>query len=401
MVSEHEVLLTDAESGKWLEEYHLSSTDGVQLAGSTDWSIHKRTLRGGLSDGVDVVTVDNGALSFDVLPTRGMGLWRGEYQGIDLGWRSPVKHPVHPAFVNLTERQGLGWLAGFNEWMCRCGLSSFGAPGNDIVEKEDALPVETPLTLHGRIANTPAHRVSAWVDGKERGTLAVQGEMEEASLFGPKLRLISTVQTVAGSNSIEIVDEITNLSDESGELQILYHTNMGPPLLEQGARIVAGFKRIAPCNEHAAASIESWDICAAPTTGFLEQCYFIEPIANGNGDAHVMLCNAAADKGFSLSFNVQELPCLTVWKNTAGNNDGYVTGLEPGTSYPNLKSFERQHGRVLLLSPGETYRTSLKITIHGDADSVADKAEEIHQQMAGCSPTLHREMHPDFSPLVG
>ena len=31
--------------------------------------------------GVDLIEVHNGALSFSVLPTRGMGLWRGEYRG--------------------------------------------------------------------------------------------------------------------------------------------------------------------------------------------------------------------------------------------------------------------------------------------------------------------------------
>ena len=44
-----------------------------------------------------------------------MGLWRGDYHGLPLGWRSPVLGPVHPKFVEQADRGGLGWLAGFDE----------------------------------------------------------------------------------------------------------------------------------------------------------------------------------------------------------------------------------------------------------------------------------------------
>ncbi|MEJ7595915.1 MAG: hypothetical protein WKF77_30760 [Planctomycetaceae bacterium] len=50
----------------------------TRLIGSNeDWSASMRRLAGGLSDGVDVVTLDNGRLSLDILPTRGMEFWRG------------------------------------------------------------------------------------------------------------------------------------------------------------------------------------------------------------------------------------------------------------------------------------------------------------------------------------
>jgi hypothetical protein len=48
---------------------------------------------------------------------------------VRLGWDSPVKEVVHPQFINLQSRGGLGWLEGFNEWMVRCGLEWAGHPG--------------------------------------------------------------------------------------------------------------------------------------------------------------------------------------------------------------------------------------------------------------------------------
>ena len=151
------IVLTDAAEGVWSETFELRESAGLRLAGGSDWSVRKRTLRGGVSEGVDVVDLHNGALSVSILPTRGMGLWRGSYRGIPIGWNSPVKQPVNPCYVNQTDRNGLGWLTGFNELLCRCGLSSNGAPGLDVIVDNTGQKTEAPLTLHGKIANIPAH----------------------------------------------------------------------------------------------------------------------------------------------------------------------------------------------------------------------------------------------------
>src|ERR1700692_3649544 len=118
-------LLTDLAADVWLDSFAASS-DSVHLHTPHPWSIRKRTLRGGLRDGVDLIEVHNGALSYSILPTRGMGLWRGEYRGNFLGWRAPVLGPVHPQFVNLNDRGGIGWLEGFDEWLGRFGLFANG-----------------------------------------------------------------------------------------------------------------------------------------------------------------------------------------------------------------------------------------------------------------------------------
>src|SRR2546423_8283395 len=72
--------LTDVINDVWLDSFSVGN-DSLRLATPHDWSIRKRTLRGGLRDGIDLVEVHNGALSYSVLPSRGMGLWRGGYRG--------------------------------------------------------------------------------------------------------------------------------------------------------------------------------------------------------------------------------------------------------------------------------------------------------------------------------
>src|SRR5262249_53473652 len=151
------------------------------------WSIRKRTLRGGLRDGIDVIEVHNGALAFTLVPTRGMGLWRGDYRGNALGWRAPLLGPVHPLHVNPADRGGIGWLAGFDERVCRCGLASNGPPGEDVHTDRAGRTHRDQLTLHGRIANQPAHFVEVRVNLDPPHELTVIGHVEEAGLFFPHL----------------------------------------------------------------------------------------------------------------------------------------------------------------------------------------------------------------------
>ena len=392
------VVLTDVANGVWLDEYRLVQDAEVQLPGSTDWSISKRTLRGGVSEGVDVVEVDNGSFRVSVLPTRGMGLWRGEYRGFPLSWKSPVSMPVNPRWVNITERNGLGWLAGFNEWLCRCGLTSHGAPGTDVVRDNQGNATKIQLTLHGKIANTPAHRVEIGVSDEGEGLLWVTGVVDETMLFGPCLRLTSRLETRVGSNRLRIIDEVTNLSGQPGEVELLYHTNFGPPLLEQGARFVAPLEEVAPRDPRAAEGIDNWQEYDKPTPGYVEQCYFLAPAADKTGRTLVLLRNSAGDRGVSLQFNRRQLPHFCVWKNTVAEADGYVTGLEPATSFPNLKTFEREQGRVLNLAAGESYRTQVEIAVHTSKGDVSAVEEEIAGIQGDVPPRVHRQPQAKYSP---
>src|SRR4029078_9324331 len=139
---------------------------------------------GGLRQGVTSLRIDNGVFSFEVIPTRGMGIRKAWLGTEEIGCQSPVRGRVHPAFVPAGEPSGLGWLDGFDEMLVRCGLESNGAPEFD--EKSGALK----YPLHGRIANRPAHEVHIGIDG-QTGDIIVRGVVEETRFHFLKLRLIS------------------------------------------------------------------------------------------------------------------------------------------------------------------------------------------------------------------
>lgn len=376
-------VLLDVAKGVYLDDWRI---DSAHTGHPGDWSVSTRRLRGGLSDGVDVVTLDNGHLSVDILPTRGMGLWRGECQGLRLGWDAPVSLPVHPKMVDLHRRGGIGWLDGFNEWLCRCGLSFLGPPDAD-----------DGTTLHGRIANLPAHRVWLEIDNHER-TLAVVGVIEESSLFETRLQLISRVQTVWDTGVIQIVDEIVNVGGTPAEVELLYHINNGPPFLGDGATCVAAFETMAPRDPRAAEGIADWSRFAGPDPEYTEQAYFFQPLANDDGQTSVLLKNAAGDAGLSVQFERDSLPYFVLWKNTRAEADGYVCGLEPATCLPNTRTFEREQGRVITLEPGQSQTCRLNLAVHTGANEVAAQVETIEKIQRSVQPKIHSEPITNWSP---
>src|SRR5262249_30653333 len=154
--------------------------------------------------------------------------------------------------------------------------------------------------------------------------------------------LITTYTTVPGSPRVVIHDRVENRGAALTELQLLYHCNVGAPFLEAGSRVLAPTREVSPISPRAAEGMNTLETYQGPTPGFAEQVYCYELLGDATGRTLAMLSNRAADKSLVLRFNRQELPCFTVWKNTGAIEDGFVTGLEPATNFPNFKTFERQ-----------------------------------------------------------
>ena len=366
-------------AGDDLGESWDATTDEVTPKCPHAWNITKTTLHGGRQEGVELITVNNGKMKIVLCPTRGMSILSVTMGDIELRWDSPVKDIVHPQFVDLDTRGGLGWLHGFNEFMCRCGLESNGGPGIDKFINNMGDEAELQLTLHGRIANIPAREVEVVVDRKAPWAIHIKGQVDEKILFGPKLELHTELVVVPGATTFALNDEIRNVGAQDQEFEILYHANFGAPLLEANAQVIVAAKTVKPINDRAAAELDNWSVYSGPQTGFIEQVYLIEPQVDDDGRTTAILHNAAGDKAASLRWSVDELPYLTVWKNTAAVADGYVTGIEPGTNFPNPRPVEREAGRVPVLVPGASHRMQLEFGIHSGKDNVAAAVEAVRK----------------------
>ena len=381
-------------SGDLAGDVHLAAASfgPADVAGAAKaWSVQVRTLGGGRRDGVQVVDVTTGALRVVVVPTRGMALWKLWWNGAEVGWQAPARGPVHPRFVPLTEEGGLGWLDGFDELLCRCGLQSNGAPEWD--ERGRLL-----WPLHGRIGNLPAHALAVTVDG-DTGEVAIRGEVDEGRLFGPKLRLVSTTTLRPDAPVVRLRDEVVNRSAEPGELELLYHVNFGAPVVVPGTRLIVPAKTISPRDDRAAARAQEWHRCGPGEPLRKEEVYYLELHADERSRTRALLAAPGDACGASVAWDVRELPCFTLWKNPQAAADGCVTGLEPGTNHPNRRSFEKLRKRVVALAPGATHAVDLELEFHPDRASVARAQAEVARIAAGRAAQLRTQVDPRLAPL--
>jgi len=387
------LVLTDVEENIYKETANVAGSD-ITPDCPVSWSVRKYVLHGGRQEGVEVIEVNNGKLRFEVVPTRGMSVYRVSMDDLRLGWDSPVKGLVHPKYINLDTRQGLGWLDGFNEWLVRCGLEFFGAPGTDDFLDNTGNKSTMDLTLHGKIGNIPASHVEVIVERQPPYRITVAGRVDEALLHGPKLELLTRISTVPGDGSFQISDKVTNLSAVEQEFGILYHSNYGRPLMEKGAKFFAPVRQVTPINEHSASAVSDYNIYSAPKAGFPEQVYCLRLWADKNARTQAMLHNAAGDKAVSMAYSIEELPFFTLWKNPVAHEDGYVTGLEPGTGFPRNRSVERKFGRVPKLAPHQSRSFTIDFALHSGKDQVNAAADEIARIWAG------RRTQIDKTPLA-
>ena len=375
------MILVDAANQTAVDDWEFSAK-GVKLV--------KKRLTAGLSAGVDVLEVDNGRFAMTILLTRGMGIWRGKCGDMQLQWASPVKGPVHPAFVPVSDGSGVGWLYGFDEWLVRCGLENNGSPQFN----EQGTPV---YTLHGQLANTPASYVEVSFD-LDSGEIAIEGTVYESRLFSKRLELKTRYLIKVGEPGFRMRDTVTNLSASSKEIVLLYHINTGLPFLGNGSRAVVPFEEMAPRSPAAADDLPNWERCdVQEKAGQEEVVFFFEPAANAHDDTEVMLINGNNDRAVSLGFNKKQLPYFTFWKSRLPAADGHVVGIEPTVNFPNTTGFESKQGRTVLLQPNESRAFDLRFAFlqnKNEVDFVEQRIRELHATAQG---KVFDSPHPEWS----
>ena len=109
------------------------------------------------------------------------------------------------------------------------------------------------------------------------------------------------------------------------------------------------------------------------------------------GETFVLLKNSAGSSGVQLSFNARQLPCFSLWRNLVPAADGYVTGLEPGTNFPNPRAVEDQAGRVVTLQPGDKWQADLSLDWLLDASAVGRVEHSIEERQGTHKPVIHSE----------
>jgi hypothetical protein len=366
-------IIADTASSFAAADFHIP---GKHLGLDDDAYCRKLTLAAGRQAGVQIIELSNGLLTLRVCPTRGMGIIDGRFGVHRLGWESPVREIVHPQYIDLLEMGGRGCHYGFNEFLNRCGIEWSGAMGDDEITNNMGQRSRVFLPLHGKVGWTPASRVSLSVRDDR---LVLEGDVPEQMVFGVNYLLRTRLILEPRSSRIRIEDTLSNLGDTTGEYEMLYHTNFGPPFLGHDGRYLSTFDMMVPRDEAAAAGLASLHVFPAPTPRFVEEVFLFRAHADEDGFAHQLLVNAAGDLAARVSFRTDTLPYTILWKRCAGLADGYVAGLNPCSDLPNPRAQERKAGRVATIAPGTDVRFVEWIELFEGQPSVARALEDVQR----------------------
>lgn len=352
----------DIDKGFWV----VHNTDiGLK---DTNFRIQNRVLTGGKEEGSQLLSITSGNFNIYLSPTRGMGILSVEGDGIRLGWDAPVKGVINPKFIDLESRDGLGWLDGFDEMLVRCGFEWSGHP----VKADGKI-----YSLHGRVQNIPVSKLLVNIEDKPPYTLTIKGLIEEKSDNDKNLETWTSLTYVPGTKEFTIHDVVTNKGKVTSDYQIIYHSNFGTPILEEGAKFVAPVKEISPFNDYAKGGLKTWETYSGPINDASEMVFNIYPYAKNDGQTQVMLTDKNGDKAVGIAYNIKQLPVFSLWKSFDPIKQGYVTGLEPGTSFAYPVTIEREQKRVRQLEPGQSTEFTLTYSLLSNKEAVSKYADQI------------------------
>ena len=216
--------------------------------------------------------------------------------------------------------------------------------------------------MHGRIRTTPAEHLctdARWED--DDYVLELSGEMREAELFGENLVLRRKLRTILGEKSFTLTDVIENQSFRDEPLMILYHINIGYPLLDEGTRLVLPTRKVQPRDEISAPQCGRWDVMDAPKDNEPEYVFIHDPIPDGEGRVSACVVNDRLALGLKISYRGDYLPCFMEWKSTASGD--YVLGLEPANSSVYGRPWHEKSGDLHRISPFAKEKNELEFTV--------------------------------------
>jgi hypothetical protein len=299
-----------------------------------------------------------GGLRFDVLVDRGMDIGLAEFDDYSFGWRSATGFR-HPGLHEVNDEHGLSWLRSMSGLLVTCGLDHALAGG-----EYDASHYHHPGRptvrhgLHGRVANIPA-RLNGYGERWEGdgAVLWAEGEVRQAAVFGENLLLRRRIEADLGGAGIRLTDTVVNDGFNRTPHMLLYHCDLGWPLLDEGSTLEAPISRTRWTSESVEVQGASHLRFGPPVPGFVEQVYEHELDHGPDGRSRARIANDKIGRAFELEYDPREFPAFIQWVNLRAGE--YVVGLEPSTHHVQGEEAARADGTMIWLGHAEqrTYHT--------------------------------------------
>ena len=285
-------------------------------------SLRRYTVTDGAERGLEIIDCDNGTLRFLINVTKACDMMQLYHKGQNMSFISKngfMKREL--PFVNRFE----------GGMLYTCGLDSVG-------EREG-------FEEHGSLHNTPAQILRA--ECGEEG-IVIEAVLRDTAVFGKNLVLRRKITSAIGSDRVKIEDRLTNENYFEEKYCLLYHVNIGYPMMDEGAKIVGDVIDRQPRTPWAERQMATSYQIEAPVPGFEEACYYLklkEPM--------ISMVNEKIGKRFTVSYSGDTLPLFLEWKSISSGD--YAVGLEPTTTkldglfeYSRIKAGETIEFRVEL-----------------------------------------------------
>lgn len=317
----------------------------------------------GRASNLAAYTVKNGPLNFNVMADKCLDIADFSFKGININFLSKPgltgrnHYDTHGDEALRSIMGGLFFTSGLENICAPCSFDGKEYP------------------MHGRIRSTPAEHVSAnasWIDGEY--CIQISGEMREAELFGENMVLRRTIKTKYGEKCIYIRDEIENESFREEPMMLLYHFNMGYPMLSEKSRVVLPTKKITPRDEISKPQVNNWDRMEPPKANEPEYVFIHELAADTSGNTFAAIINEDSNIGIKIEFNQKYLPYFMEWKSTAAGD--YVIGLEPSNSSVYGKPYHIENKSQHKLEPFRREVIELKITLLDGEQDISNIVKE-------------------------
>ena len=299
-------------------------------------------LQNGKGNGMHFLYVRNGkGLEAWISLDRAGDVSRLTVRGDNMGYFAPCGY-VAPQYYDGV---GAGFLKSFTAgFFTTCGLTAVGSPCEDEGES---------LPLHGTLSHIPAE-LRAIEETADQ--LVINMQVRDAALFGRKLVMDRVYRFSYLENVFTVEDTVTNEADVTSPYMILYHCNMGYPLVSENSRLVIPNDGVVARDDFAAEHISTALTLEKPQANYRERCYYYDVKAE-NGIATLGIFNPDICKGVVMSYDKAALPRFIEWK-MMGMTD-YVLGLEPGNCTADGRDVLRNNGTLQFLNPDESQKTAV------------------------------------------
>lgn len=335
----------------------LSQVAGVRLV----------TLADGAGRGTRLLQFRSGAgLEFEVIVDRAFDVGHASIAGRPFAWVSPagIEGPWY------REPAGHRWLRSFGGGLLVTGgLDHIGAPETaDAPDPEFPAKLTDDYPLHGRLSGEPATLTGygeRW--SGDDCTLWAEGVTRQVTAFGEVLHIRREIECRVGTNEFRIHDTVTNFDYSPSPHMLLYHVNLGFPLIAEGSRLVVDDESATGRDD---ALPEDWKRFGPPMPAVAEEVVEVRPRARDDGRVLATLVNTDDDLAVYEDYRADTLPYLFVWRMLGQGT--YVVGLEPSTNATAGRRDAQATGELVVLEPGESREYDLVIGARSGAAAVAE-----------------------------